>query len=283
MYQDLHPEILEDPGTLIQRIDACLNGNGIAGSWPTPDDGNSVRGSAVLFLLTSNVRDGSKGPEICVLLNKRSRRVLQPGDLCCPGGGVEKRDRIFSRFLSLPYSPLYKWSRRHPRQTQNRLVYRRIAMLLATGLREAWEEMRLNPLRVSFLGPLPVQQLVMFDRKIYPLAAWIPARLSLKTNQEVDRIVRVPLRRLLDPGNYGRYQPTFTDTGGIVLQPLEFPCFIHNGLNGTEILWGATFRITMNFLSLVFGFSLPDMESLPLVKGRQEENYLNGSVLEQRK
>lgn len=212
------------------------------------------------------------------MLNKRSRHVLQPGDLCCPGGGLQNADRVISPLMYLPYSPLYKWSKwpdwraRHPR------LARQVAVLMTTGLREAWEEMRLNPLAVSFLGLLAVQQLVIFERRIYPLAAWLPAYRELKPNREVERILYVPLRQLLDPRNYGRYRLTFKTGEESSQRREDFPCYIHRGRQGTDVLWGATFRITMDFLNRVFEFRMPEMEELPVVRGRRGTTYLNGSL-----
>jgi hypothetical protein len=43
------------------------------------------------------------------------------------------------------------------------------------------------------------------------------------------------------------------------------------------VLWGATFRIVMSFVKIVFGFSAPSMDSLPLIYKTLNERYLNGS------
>ena len=57
----------------------------------------------------------------------------------------------------------------------------------------------------------------------------------------------------------------------------DYPCFVHEHPDGHEVLWGATFRITMVFLEIVFGFKPPVMESLPIVHGSLDENYLTGN------
>jgi hypothetical protein len=56
----------------------------------------------------------------------------------------------------------------------------------------------------------------------------------------------------------------------------EFPCFVHRQNGDSEILWGATFRIAMVFLALVFGFSPPDFAAMPVVKGTLDETYFSG-------
>ena len=153
-----------------------------------------------------------------------------------------------------------------------------LARLLATGLREAWEEMRLNPFRVRFLGPLSIQRLILFDRMIHPLAGWISHSRQLSANWEVERIVHIPLRSLLDHRNYGRYRIDIERYGQTAGHRDEFPCFVHREKQGEELLWGATFRIAMDFLKLVFDFQLPSLDAAPVYAGRLDQAYLNGSL-----
>ena len=48
-----------------------------------------------------------------------------------------------------------------------------LALFLAVALRETWEEMGLNPLNIKFLGMLPEQGLIVFDRSIFPMVGWL--------------------------------------------------------------------------------------------------------------
>jgi 8-oxo-dGTP pyrophosphatase MutT (NUDIX family) len=269
--------LLDNPRKLIGHLESRLDGQGLAADWTGADTGG-IQGAAVLFLLTQCRTKQSPKPEICLLLTKRSRRVVQPGDLCCPGGGIAPGDRILSRILPLPVRPLRRWPRWLKWQAKHRTAALRVMQAWTAGLRESWEETRLNPLRVSLLGPLPVQQLIMFERRIFPLAAWVPYDLHLRPNHEVARIVRLPLRYLLDPGNYGRYRLSISSGSTPVGRQSEFPCFMHHERQGTEVLWGATYRITMDFLRIAFGFSSPVMDGLPVVHGRRDTSYFNGSV-----
>ncbi len=265
------------PEETLERVRNSLDGNGLQTDWGLNLGKGETRESAVLFLLTHcNVEDG-KPAEPCLLLNKRSQKVLQPGDLCCPGGGIEPKDRLLSRVLRWPFSPLRQWPawnrwKRHSSHSVNGL-----SMLFATALRESWEEMRLNPFKVAFMGPLPIQKLVMFKREIYPLVGWVPQGQTLVPNWEVERIVHLPLRKLLEGQRYARYRLTFDTSKGVRQRKEDFPCFIHTGQSGDEILWGATFRITMDFLKLVFGFQLPDLSDAPVIRRRLDDAYLNGS------
>jgi 8-oxo-dGTP pyrophosphatase MutT (NUDIX family) len=276
----LQDKILNNPRDLIRNIASRLNGHLIAANWLEADGSGGGKGSAVLFLLTQQRTGLSGAPEPCLLLNKRSQRVLQPGDLCCPGGGVATTDKILWRLMHLPFSPLYQWSQWPRWRVEHPEIAQHLALLLTTALREAWEEMRLNPLKVTFMGLLPVQQLILFKRQIFPLAAWVPSFQRLKPNWEVERLIYIPLRRLMDPGNFGRYRLTFKNSQSGDQRQNDFPCFIHQGKQGTEILWGATFRIAADFLKLVFGFSLPDLDTLPVVRGKRGKTYLNGSLWE---
>jgi hypothetical protein len=279
MNQVFRKRLLNNPIELMGHVESRLDRDGITDGWARADlDG--IQGSAVLFLLTQHRIAPGQEAETCLLLTKRSRRVLQPGDLCCPGGGIALGDKIVAGFMPLPLIPFHRWLRWLRWRVRRRRPAHRVMQVWAAGLRESWEEMRLNPLRVSLLGPLPVQQLIMFRRLIFPLAAWVPAYLHLKPNREVARIVHVPLRRLLDPGNYRRFRLSLNSGGIAIGRQNEFPCFIHQGRQGTEILWGATFRITMDFLRIALDFNCPEMNALPVVRARRDPAYFNGSVLD---
>jgi 8-oxo-dGTP pyrophosphatase MutT (NUDIX family) len=235
--------------------------------------------SAVLLLL-GRCRDAACGRgEICLILNQRSPRVRQAGDLCCPGGSVSPRfDFHFARLLGLPAAPLGRWPRWRSWRRQRPLEARWLALYFATALREAFEEMRLNPLRVQFLGPLPHHRLVMFRRLIYPLVAWTPSQQRFKPNWEVERILGIPLRQLLAPEHYIRYRLTMALSSESEQPDLvrEVPAFRFPAAGVPAILWGATYRITLDFLEMVFDFSPPAMAGLPLVSGYLGKTYLTG-------
>lgn len=237
-------------------------------------DGDLKQISAVLFLLGKGV-DGKP----FLILNKRSRHVRQPGDLCCPGGGISPGlDFLLARGLKLPATPFSRWPQLAwwRRNRPNDLP--KLSLLLAAALREGLEEMRLNPFGVSFLGPLPAQQLVMFRRAIYPMVGWVRHQRRFVPNWEVDRIVAIPLASFFKAGNYARYRITFKPgTPGAPDKPYrDMPCFRHCHRGQEELLWGATYRITVRFLNLVFDFIPPPMETLPLVRRQLGRRYLKG-------
>ncbi len=228
--------------------------------------------SSVLFLLGPSCRTEESDFSPCLILNKRSRLVRQPGDLCCPGGSISPRaDFYLARLLGLPGSPLARWKYWKSWRKQRPDSAGRLRLLLATSLRESIEEMRLNPLAATFLGPLPPQRLIMFKRVIYPMVGWISSQRRFFPNWEVEKIVRIPIEALLRPDRYGRYRVGYGQASGRVIR--DYPCFTHNEGEETELLWGATFRITMTFLETVFGFTPPAPEGLPVVSGKLDRAY----------
>jgi hypothetical protein len=147
--------------------------------------------------------------------------------------------------------------------------------LFFTSVRESFEEMRLNPFGIKFLGPLPPQQLVMFRKIIYPMMGWVSGQKRFFPNWEVEKIVYLPLRNLLDPENYVRYRLYVQPHGsrGDRQCVYDSPSYVHQNHKEKEILWGATCKITLKFLLRMFDFSPPDTPLLPLVEDIMDEAY----------
>jgi hypothetical protein len=49
--------------------------------------------------------------------------------------------------------------------------------------------------------------------------------------------------------------------------------YLHQSDAGPDLLWGATFRIVMDFLHIVFRFTPPEIKSLPVLPWELDENY----------
>lgn len=274
--------ILDNPHALLGHIMGVLDEKGRHERFFPRGVSGSKATSAVLFLLGSKSHARGFSHEPCLVFNKRSPRVRQAGDLCFPGGRISPRlDFTLSNLLGLPFFPLARWPYWSQWHSSRPRESRRLALLLATSLRESLEEMRLNPFGVKFLGPLPSQRLVMFDRVIYPMAAWITRQKRFLPNWEVEKIVYVPIRNLLDPGRYACYRLRFGMQRGAKQagNQEDLPCFLYENQNRNEkeVLWGATYRMVTIFLDLVFGFSPPALNSLPVVHGFLDESYINGS------
>ena len=248
-----------------------------------PEHMDGIRNaSAVMFLLGLMPVGSSRVLEPSLILNKRSQAVNQAGDLCCPGGGISPGiDTLLAKIMALPGLPRWRWPFWQALRSRRSAEAGILRILFFTSLRECFEEMRLNPFGVRFLGSLPTQRLVMFGRVIYPMVGWVSKQQHFRLNWEVEKIVSIPLRKLLDPGNYVQYRLEMRDpnaeNGG--QQVYDAPSFLHkNGLE-SEVLWGATCRITLNFLELMFGFTLPAGGSLPVLKGIMDETYLNAKTV----
>ncbi|MCX7823439.1 MAG: CoA pyrophosphatase [Syntrophobacterales bacterium] len=233
--------------------------------------------TAVLFLvcpepITSRVGRIPKGriknEELGIALNKRSRHVVQPGDLCFPGGRIEKPfDNIVSYFGPFFLGGLSKY----PHEVRQTLF-----LLSVTALREAWEEVRLNPFKVRICGVLPPYKLVMFHKTIVPVVGLLETSVFMRGNShEVEKVVWIPFSELLDGSRYARYRlynyPRISEK---TYQYHDFLCFIHQDGVATEILWGATFRMVMDFLSRFFEFLPPSADTLPIVPGVLSDRYL---------
>lgn len=235
--------------------------------------------SSVLLLISGRNQSSENRMDPYLILNKRSSHVTQPGDLCCPGGGVAPYlDTPIADMLKFPFSPLSRWSYWQHLRKQNKSDALRLSLLAATCLREGFEEMRLNPLGVKFLGRLPVQKLVMFRREIYPFVGWVKHQKRFIPNREVDKIVRIPIDNLLLPENYACYALTMENpvNGDKKKVNSHYPCFLHWEGDKMELLWGATYRIIENFLYQVFDFTPPSLKTLPIVYGHLDGQYLTG-------
>jgi 8-oxo-dGTP pyrophosphatase MutT (NUDIX family) len=272
-------EILNDQTALIRHIIRRLHERADAVKNLLSNEINRQTSAGVLLLLGSGVAKNNKFGEPCLIVNKRSSKVRQPGDLCFPGGSITPRlDSSLAKLFSLPMTSLGRWrywpqwKRTHPQAA------RLLALLWATGLRESLEEMRLNPFGARFLGPMPPQSLVMFQRTIYPMVTWVQRQKRFLPNWEVEKVLYIPLKELLEPTNYRRYRlrvNTSVDAPSTA-PPHEYLCFQFQRDGDTEVLWGATFRITAVFMDYVFGFQPPGLETLPVVQGRLDQNYLTG-------
>ncbi len=280
----LKPETAPDlnaPAAFRQQIGRSLTSGYSLEALQSVDFDNLDRLSVVLLSIGMGAANARQAAEPCLILNKRSRRVKQPGDICCPGGGVELAiDAQLGRLLRLPASPLRRWRHGACWRQDHPLELQRLRLLLATALREAWEEMRLNPMTVSFLGSLPPEELVMFRRLILPLVVWVSGQRRFYPNWEVERVIWIPVRMFLNPSRYICYRLNMPVAGGAKSGArLDFPAFRFESSEGTEILWGATYRMTMRFLNLVLGYCTPGLDTLEVVEQELPPQYMTGSRL----
>ena len=258
-------EFLRNARLLKDHVSTRLRKQAYAIQFPDGLGKRERSAAAVLFLMGMHSIDPNKPAEPCLIFNQRSQRVRQPGDLCFPGGGLAPYlDGFLAGLLKLPGLPLSRrasWPRHNQEGPQPGLP-----RMLATGLRESFEEMRLNPFRTSFLGPMAPVYFQLFDRTIYPMVVWGRGQRHFVPNWEVKRIVIIPLQRFFDPEAYAsvQAQQLFSFTGKTGAPSREsFPCLTYENGEDRELLWGLTYQIVIRFLKIVFDFNPPHAATLP--------------------
>lgn len=155
--------------------------------------------AAVLFPLLK--KDG----EIHILFTKRTQTVrAHKGQISFPGGVRDQGDES----------------------------------LLATALREAHEEIGLQPEDVDVIGSLEPVPTITSGFFIYTYVGLMPYPYSLQPNsEEVAEILTVSLEFLADPKNWAQ---CFSDPDKTVLEA-------HSVAFGEHLIWGATARILKMF------------------------------------
>jgi 8-oxo-dGTP pyrophosphatase MutT (NUDIX family) len=113
-----------------------------------------------------------------------------------------------------------------------------------TALREAREEVGLDPATVEVLGLLDDVPTATTGFVITPVIGLCSTAPSLRADgREIERILEIPLRRLLDPAAYREEEWERDGRRRLVV-------FVRYG---DDVIWGATARILKEFLSVAFG------------------------------
>lgn len=99
----------------------------------------------------------------------------------------------------------------------------------ATALREAWEEVGVDPAGVQVLGELPALTLSVTGYAVVPVLGWwrAPVTVGVMDSREVAAVLRVPLAGLADPANRCRVRHPSGQVG---------PAFVVGDL----LVWGFT-------------------------------------------
>ena len=243
-------------------------------------------GEAGVLLLLYFAEDKSAGENgsgrYVFVLNKRSRRVQQGGDLCAPGGGIHPfLDRLSQKILQLGLLPVARGPGFERAKQRGKVVFEKILLFLGNALREAREEMHLSPFNVEFLGPLPTYRLRVRRWIIFPVVGRIKRAWHPKLSWEVEKIVSIPLQAFFLPESYALYSlevPEKLLSQGVP-NPWEFPCLVYEENGAEEILWGATYTIIRFFLNTVFDHPLPSPDGRRVIHRPLVSNYLSGREL----
>ena len=176
---------------------------------PAPREELANKSNAAAVLMPLFERDG----ELHVVYIRRSDHVASHrGQVAFPGGRVEAID----------------------------------VTLLDAALREAHEEVGLDPAMVDVVGGLPTMHTTASGIIVAPFVGVIPSDAPLKADpSEVAEIFDVPLSALRDPNFHGDYE--FTPDGRA--HASKFPAILYGG----QVIWGLTLRITNNLLEILDG------------------------------
>lgn len=106
-----------------------------------------------------------------------------------------------------------------------------------TALREAEEEIGLNPADVKIIGALS-RLITISSFRVSPIVGVIPFPYAFRVaGVEVARVFTIPLLWLANRGNYWEFSLRESERSLIAYHPYD-----------GELLWGATARMTVNFL-----------------------------------
>jgi 8-oxo-dGTP pyrophosphatase MutT (NUDIX family) len=116
---------------------------------------------------------------------------------------------------------------------------------LAAALREAYEEVGIDPSTVEVLGAFPAMSTLSSGMIVAPFVGVIPGDAVLRPQpEEVADIFDVPLTALRDPRHRGNYE--WARDGG---SKSQFPAILYGG----QTIWGLTLRITLELLRILDG------------------------------
>ena len=255
-----------------ERVEFIRSKNGSADRWLA---------AGVILLLHYHEGTEQEGGFVLQLI-KRSSVVPQPGDISCPGGMLHPvADRLLRHLISSGLTPIMQGKARSLARAKGVKTLDHISLFLTNALREAWEEIRVNPLNVQFLGALPSRELYVFSRIIFPVVGLVRRDWTFQPNREVERVIEIPLKALFDRNRYGTLTVEIESTLPFrhEVEPVRnFPCFLYAPPGGREeVLWGATMSIVMNFLEIVFGFTLPEENSNRVVRKSLRPDYATGN------
>jgi 8-oxo-dGTP pyrophosphatase MutT (NUDIX family) len=187
---------------------------------------------------------GNVRARVQAALEGRSRRVAEPGDrlpaavlLLIVYRGDEPHLVFTKKTDTVPH---HKGQFAFP----GGLVETFDGTRVETALREAREEIGLDPAAVEVLGVLDDVPTATTRFAITPVIGLCSTAPALRADgREIERVLEIPLRYLLEPTAFREEQ---WERDGR-RHPVVFMSY------GDAVIWGATARILKEFLDLVFG------------------------------
>lgn len=112
-----------------------------------------------------------------------------------------------------------------------------------TALREANEEIGINPEDVQIIGNLSIIYIPPSNFNVQPVIGWLPYTPKFLIDpSEVSMVFSVPLNEIMMEENIHKKTVTLGDGSNI-----EVPCYIFSN----QIIWGATSMILREFIEVV--------------------------------
>lgn len=112
------------------------------------------------------------------------------------------------------------------------------------ALREAYEEVGLEPDRVEILGNLSPFSTRKLEVAILPFVGWLAEPPNLQPNpDEVEQVLRVPLARLREEGVYHQEIWNLPELSGLTIHFFELE---------EDIVWGATAHVLDELLGRLY-------------------------------
>ncbi|MBN9414188.1 hypothetical protein ABS71_18285 [bacterium SCN 62-11] len=112
------------------------------------------------------------------------------------------------------------------------------------ALREAFEEVGLDPERVEILGNLSPFSTRKLEVAILPFVGWLSEPPQLQPNpEEVEQVLRVPLARLQEEGVYHQEIWNLPELNGLTIHFFELD---------EDIVWGATAHVLDELLGRLY-------------------------------
>jgi 8-oxo-dGTP pyrophosphatase MutT (NUDIX family) len=127
----------------------------------------------------------------------------------------------------------------------------------STALREAYEEIGLEPTRVRILGKMKELPTIS-NYCVTPVVGVIPWPFELKLEvTEVSRVFSIPLDWLMDPAHHEVRLRTVPELFSNILKEKTHPVIFFERYQD-ELLWGVSAQITLNFIDILTNKKLAD-------------------------